>query len=295
MTQRSTLRFRVGLLGEGIGQSLTPAMHVMEGRRLGLDYSYELFDIAGETLDDQGLESFVRGLAAAGFAGLNVTHPYKQRVLSFIDGLSRDARSIGAANLLVFGDDGVTGHNTDWTGFSSSFMSRLRHAPRRSVLQLGSGGAGAATAYALLRLGVESLVISDLDPMRARNLVDRYAPMFLGQTIRMASGDLDGEWSEFDGVVHATPTGMAMHPGLPLEPSRLSPQAWIAEIVYRPVETELVRAGRSSGRDVIDGSMMAVGQAIDSLRILTGMEPDQARVRADLLALLEAEEAAATE
>lgn len=284
-------RYRVGLLGEGIGQSLTPAMHMTEGRRLGLAYTYELFDIAAETFDDDGLEAFVRGLAAAGFDGLNVTHPYKQRVMSFVDGLSSDARSIGAVNLLVFGPDGVIGHNTDWTGFSTSFIHRLRNAPRRSVLQIGTGGAGAATAYALLRLGVKDLVISDLDPTRAQDLADRYAPMFLGQRIRVAPSGLGDDWSQFDGVVHATPTGMALHPGLPFDPARLSPQAWIAEIVYRPVETQLVVEGRASGRQVLDGSMMAAGQAIDSLRILTGMEPDQDRVRADLLALLEAEEA----
>lgn len=293
MSKKTTNHYRVGLLGEGIGESLTPAMHVMEGRRLGLDYSYELFDIAAAALDDHGLEAFVRGLAAAGFDGLNVTHPYKQRVMDFVDGLSNDARSIGAVNLLVFGSDGIIGHNTDWTGFSSSFASRLRDSPRRTVLQMGSGGAGSATAYALLRLGVQELVIFDLDGQSAQNLADRYLPMFLGQRIRVASAGLDDEWSRLDGVVHATPTGMARHPGIPFDPANLSPHAWIAEIVYRPVETELVRQGRASGRQVIDGSMMAAGQAIDSLRILTGLEPDQDRVRADLLALLQAEEASA--
>lgn len=282
-------RFRVGLLGEGIGESLTPAMHIAEGRRLGLEYAYELFDITSDTFDEAGLAAFVTGLRAAGFDGLNVTHPYKQRVISFADQLSSDARSIGAVNLLVFDQGGMTGHNTDWTGFSGAFMSHLGRAPRSTVLQMGAGGAGAATAYALLRLGVERLTIHDLDADRAQGLADRYGPMFLGQTITVTSGDLDGLWPSFDGVVHATPTGMDKHPGLALDPDHLAPDAWVAEVVYRPLDTALVVSARAAGRQVMDGSMMAAGQAIDSLRILTGLEPDADRVRSDLLGLLQAE------
>jgi shikimate dehydrogenase len=282
-------RFRVGLLGEGIGASLSPAMHMLEGRRLGLDYTYELFDIAADTFDPTGLAAFVRGLRAAGFDGLNVTHPYKQRVIPFVNRLSDDARSIGAVNLLVFDEEGIVGHNTDWTGFSTSFLSHLGEAPRASVLQLGAGGAGAATAYALLRLGVQRLVIHDLDLQRAQDLADRYGPMFLSQTVSASAGDLDDQLNRYDGVVHATPTGMVHHPGRPFDPNRLAPDAWIAEVVYRPLDTELVLAARASGRPVMDGGMMAAGQAIDSLRILTGLVPDADRVQSDLLDLLRAE------
>jgi shikimate dehydrogenase len=294
MSIETTRRFRVALLGEGIGESLTPAMHMTEGEHLGLEYLYELFDISSETFDQAGLAAFIRGLQAAGFDGLNVTHPYKQRVIDLVDALSDEARAIGAVNLIVFGPDGAVGHNTDWTGFAASLIGQLDLDPEERVLQLGAGGAGAATVYALLRLGVRQVMVYDLDVARAQDLAARYAPLFGNQDVVGVGGDLGDQWASFTGVVHATPTGMDKHPGLPFDPDLLDPRAWIAEVVYRPLETELVRAARASGRTIVDGSQMAAGQAIDSLRILTGLEPDGDRVRAELVALLRQEAAATT-
>lgn len=289
-----TTQYRVGLLGEGIAESLTPAMHMLEGERLGLTYVYELFDIPVDALDADGLGSFLVGLRAAGFAGLNVTHPYKQFVMPLLDELSPDAERIGAVNLIAFVGGRSIGHNTDWTGFRSSLVSQLGGAPTGKVLQIGSGGAGAATVYALLTLGVEEVVIHDLDRSRAQALADRYSPIFTGQTVRASSEDITELWSSVSGVVHATPVGMDKHPGCPFDPALLSHGAWIAEVVYRPIDTELVVAGRTIGLQVLDGGMMAAGQAIDSLRILTGLEPDAGRVRADLVELLRTESGPAT-
>lgn len=285
-----TTTFRVGLLGDGIGESLTPAMHMLEGERLGLEYAYELFDIAADTFEADGLQSFLVGLRAAGFDGLNVTHPYKQRVMALVDDLSADAERIGAVNLITFDGDRVTGHNTDWTGFRASLTGQLDTAPSGTVLQIGSGGAGAATVYALLTMGVDHVVIHDVEPSRARALADRYRPLFPQQQVSATDGEVGDLWSQVTGVVHATPVGMDKHPGRPFDPAELPTGAWVAEVVYRPVETELVVSARAAGHQVVDGSMMAAGQAIDSLRILTGLEPDADRVRADLLSLLAAED-----
>jgi shikimate dehydrogenase len=282
--------FRVALLGDGIGESLTPAMHMLEGERLGLSYVYELFDIPADTFQTEGLVSFLVGLRAAGFDGLNVTHPYKQRVLGLVDDLSADAERIGAVNLITFDGERVAGHNTDWTGFRASLASQLDAPLSGTVLQIGSGGAGAATVYALLTMGADHVVIHDVDPSRARALADRYRPLFPQQQITATDGAVGDLWSQVTGVVHATPVGMDKHPGRPFDPALLSAGAWVAEVVYRPVETQLVVSARAAGHQVIDGSMMAVGQAIDSLRILTGLEPDADRVRADLLSLLAAED-----
>lgn len=276
--------FRVGLLGEGIGASLTPSMHEREGRRLGLDYRYDTFDVPGEALGEEGLADLLRDLRQRGFVGLNVTHPFKQRVMAVLEGLSDEAERIGAVNLVHFSSAGAVGHNTDWTGFRSSLLQQVP-GPVGTVLQVGAGGAGAATAYALLSLGAPLIGIHDVDEQRSGALVARYAPMFPASEVRVATAD-DDLWTTADGVVHATPVGMAHHPGLPFDPERLRSDAWVAEVVYRPLNTELVTRARASGRRVVDGSLMAAGQAIDTMRILTGLEPDPLRVRDDLVELL---------
>jgi len=285
--------FRVALLGEGVGASLTPAMHEREGRLLGLDYRYDVVDVPGAT-SDADLARLLDDLRHRGYRGLNVTHPFKQRVIGHLDRLDDDAARLGAVNLVRFTAAGTTGHNTDWTGFRSSLRSALGGEPEAgldSVLQVGAGGAGAATAYALLGLGTRTLGVHDVDDERARALVDRCAALFPGAAVRVASAD-DALWTSADGVVHATPVGMEHHPGLPFDPERLRGGAWVAEVVYRPVLTELVVRARASGRRVVDGSGMAAGQAVDSLRLLTGREPDAARVMAHLVELLAGEAAA---
>ena len=279
-------RIRMGLLGEGIGASLTPPMHVREGRRLGLDYEYEVFDIPGGTYDESGLRGFLGGVRAAGLAGLNVTHPYKQAVIPLLDELDEDAARIGAVNLIRFVEGRSIGSNTDWSGFRSAMLRGLDGKPRRRVLQFGAGGAGAATAYALLKSDVEQVVVHDLDPHRADALAGHYRAVFPDRTITSTNGRLDDAWESFDGVVHATPIGMAKHPGRAFDPRNLRPDAWAAEIVYLPIETELVLSARAAGRTVLDGTLMAAGQAIDSLRLITGLEPDADRVMADLADLI---------
>jgi shikimate dehydrogenase len=116
-------------------------------------------------------------------------------------------------------------------------------------VQFGAGGAGAATAYAALSMGVGRLALCDVDRARAEELASTYAPLFPGQEV-VAAGPaaLDSELGAVDGVVHATPTGMKEHPGLPFDVTRLAAGAWVADIVYRPIETELLRTARSPPR-----------------------------------------------
>jgi shikimate dehydrogenase len=277
----------VGLLGEGILESLTPPMHRREAERLNLEYEYRLVDIAqtGETTRE--LPQIMARIREAGYNAINVTHPFKQMVIDHIDHLSPSAERMGAVNLVIFGEHGSVGHNTDWSGFRTAVEHGIGSLSTESVVQVGAGGAGAATAYALLTLGVQQLGIVDTQPARAQALVDRFRETFADTQLEAAStaqlGDL---LTSADGVVHATPTGMELSPGLPFDLAALSPSAWVAEVVYRPLETELLRRSRERGHRVLDGGMMAVGQAADSLRIITGLEPDHERMRRHFLDLI---------
>jgi shikimate dehydrogenase len=135
---------------------------------------------------------------------------------------------------------------------------------------LGAGGAGAAVAHAALELGVRELAIFDLDRSRARQLAS---------TLGMRSSEnLAAAMAAADGLIHCTPTGMAKMPGLTLDPALLEPRHWVAEIVYVPLETELLRAARAKGCRTVDGGGMAVFQAAGAFRLFTGIEPDAERM-----------------
>lgn len=281
-----SVKFRVGLIGEGITESLTPAMHMREAAERGIAYEYHVFDLAPASAEASDLGAYLRDLRDAGYAAVNVTHPFKQRVIRRLDSLSEAAATIDAVNLVLLGEQ-FAGDNTDWSGFEWAIATGLPGAAFGLVAQVGAGGAGSATAYALMRHGAADVVVLDVDVARALRVADWYAPLFPGQRIRAEPLDaLPDVLANADGVVHATPVGMTKHPGTAFEIGLLAPHAWLAEIVYRPIETELVSAARARGHRVLDGSRMAVGQAVDSFRLITGIEPDAERMGNHMLELI---------
>ncbi|MEU1056739.1 shikimate dehydrogenase [Streptomyces sp. NPDC005876] len=278
--------YLVGLIGSGIGPSLSPALHEREAGRQGLRCLYRLIDLDVLGAPPERVGDLVRAARDLGFDGLNITHPCKQLVIGHLDGLAPGAEALGAVNTVVFDGGRAIGHNTDVTGFAASFARGLPDAPLERVAQVGAGGAGAAVAHALLTLGAGRITVVDALPERAAALAGSLNRHFGAGRAACAGPDrLPAVLGGADGVVHATPTGMAAHPGLPFPAALLRPGLWVAEIVYRPLETELVRAARAAGCAVLDGGGMAVFQAADAFRLFTGREPDSARMLADLPAL----------
>lgn len=282
-----TSSYLIGLIGAGIGPSLSPALHEREADHHGLRYLYRLIDITEAGLAPEAAGELVRTARRLGFDGLNVTHPCKQTVIPHLDELSPDAAVLGAVNTVTFDGDRAIGHNTDWIGFAESFARGLPDAATHRIVQLGAGGAGAAIAHALLTLGADRLTIADTDQVKARSLTDELTARF--GSGRAAVADTDGVASslaEADGLVHATPTGMAHHPGLPLPADLLHPGLWVADIVYRPLETELLRAARAVGCRTLDGGGMVVHQAAHAFRLFTGVEPDAERMLGHLTEII---------
>jgi shikimate dehydrogenase len=272
-----TSSFLVGLIGAGIHASRTPAMHEREGEALGLRYVYRRIDIEPLGLAPDALPDLIVAAERMGFCGLNITHPFKQSVIPLLSELSPEACELGAVNTVLLRDGRRIGHNTDWTGFAESFRRGLPDAPLGHVVQLGAGGAGAAVAHAALTLGVERLTLLDIDPGRAELLARGLASRFGTQRVA-ASSDVTSEMALADGLIHATPTGMASHPGLPLPAGLLRSRVWVAEIVYFPLETELLRTARALGCRTLDGGGMAVFQAVEAFRLFTGITPDAQRM-----------------
>lgn len=270
------MRYIVGLIGSGIGASLSPALHEREADALGLRYAYELIELDPET-SDAALGDLIAAARTLGFAGLNVTHPFKQRVLAHLDALAPQAEAVGAVNTIVFEDERAVGHNTDWPGFEESFRRGLPDVRTDAVVLLGAGGAGTAVAHAALSLGTRRLTVVDADDERAAGLAAALAERF-GDG-RAIAGDLPAI-ADADGLIHATPTGMAAHPGAAVPAPLLRPELWVADVVYRPLDTALLQRARERGCRTLDGGGMAVFQAADALRLFTGVEPDRERMLA---------------
>ena len=286
--------FLVGLIGDGVMPSLTPLMHEREGDVQGLRYLYRPIDLTELGLPGQSVGELLTGASRLGFNGLNITHPCKQLVLAHLDEVTPDARRLGAVNTVTIRDGRFIGHNTDFSGFAAALASGLPGAKLNRVVQLGAGGAGSAVAYALLTAGVRQLDLVDTDPARCAARAAELAGFFPDQLVTARStAELPQLMPLADGLVHCTPVGMAAHPGVPLDMSFVTSRHWVADIVYRPIETELVREARAKGCEVLDGGRMAVGQAADAFRIFTGREADADRMRAHFLELVAAEEVTA--
>lgn len=265
---------RIGLLGRGIGASLTPIMHETEGRRLGLDYRYDLVDFDRLGLEDADLGAVLEAVREAGFRGVNVTYPFKQAIIPLLDHLASEASAIGAVNTVVFSERGAEGHNTDCYGFAQSLRQGLGVVPVSRVVQIGAGGAGAAVAQALAELGAMEIDIVDVDIQRAEALATQVASANGTLTRAMVPERLAEVIEDASGMVNATPVGMEKLPGLPFDPRLLAPHQWVADIIYFPRETELIRRAREIGCRVLPGGGMAVYQAVRAFQLFSGREPD---------------------
>lgn len=272
-----------GLVGRSIQASRSPWLHEQEARAQGLALTYSLFDFTARGLDDDALGPLLRELAATGYRGVNITYPFKQQVIPLLDALDETARSVGAVNTVAMREGVLTGYNTDMSGFRESLVEGLPDRRQDRVLQLGAGGAGAAVAHALLSAGAGVVEIADMDLARAEalcaTLVARHGA---GRAVARPLAGLD--LAAIDGVVNATPMGMAANPAPPLDPALLARRHWVVDIVYFPLETELLRAARARGCRVLDGSGMVIAQAAAAFTIFLGRPADKARMRASFAA-----------
>lgn len=284
MTPSPTRSVLAGLIGAGIQASRTPALHEHEGDAQGIRYLYRLIDLDKLGLDTSALPDLLTAAERMGFTGLNITFPAKQAVIPLLDELSDEARGIGAVNTVVLKDGKRVGHNTDALGFGEGLRRGLPDVAREQVVQMGAGGAGAAVAHALLVEGVQRLSLFDVEPARAQGLVDNLNATF-GPGRAEVGLDLARAMADADGLVNTTPVGMAKLPGTPLPVELLHARHWVAEIIYFPLETELLRHARSLGCRTLDGGTMAIFQAVKAFELFTGVEANAERMQADFLAM----------
>lgn len=268
----------VGLIGRGTALSRTPRMHEVEGARQGLRYVYRRLDPA-EMRAPATLEEMLRAAEICGYAGVNVTHPYKQEAMALLDDLSEEARAVGAVNTIVLTAGRRVGHNTDLSGFAESFRRSMGRERLDRVVLIGAGGAGSAVANALLDCGVGTLLVADTNKVGAQKLVADLEGRF-GAGRAVVAESADAVAGTVDGIVNATPVGMADHPGTPLPVALLDSRHWVVDIIYFPMETEFVTAAKAAGCRVATGAGMALFQAVKAFELFSGLPADPEAMRA---------------
>jgi shikimate dehydrogenase len=236
-----------GLIGRDILASRSPWLHEREADAQGVRLVYSLFDFAVRGWDEADLPRLLDTTETAGFAGLNITHPYKQAIIAHLDGLSPGAARIGAVNAVAFTGGKRIGHNTDVSGFAESFRNGLPGVATSNVVQMGAGGAGSATAHALLELGVGTLALIDMDSARRTRLAEKLRADF-GDSRVVEPADLATVLASADGIVNATPMGMASYPGSPIRLFSVGDTASARCAAARLPDSRWQRNGRSSGR-----------------------------------------------
>jgi shikimate dehydrogenase len=247
-------------------------MHERAARHLGLRCHYQLIEIAGA--DREELRALLDRLRRLGFAGVNVTFPYKEVVIDLLNELSPDAAAIGAVNTIVVRGDRLIGYNTDTTGFARAAANMVAESVQGSVALIGAGGVGKAIAFALVNLGVVQLRVFDAERAKADDLALILRPR--GRVLVMDS--VEDAMRGAVGLVNATPVGMLPNRDTPVPEALLHPGLWVADAVYFPLWTPLLIAAKEKGARVMTGRELAVYQAAAAFELFAGVVPSRAEM-----------------
>lgn len=257
---------KAGVIGWPVEHSLSPKLHGFWLKRYGIDGSYVRLPVPLE-----GLERALKNLPAQGFRGVNLTMPHKEAALAFVDHIDPRARRISAVNTVVVRADGaLEGRNTDIYGFAQNLLSANYKPGGKPAVILGAGGAARAGIEALLELGVTEVRVLNRTKERAEAL-----RKIFGDAVTIFA------WNDaqraFDGaglLVNATTLGMKGQPPLDVPLDSLPPDALVADMVYAPLETELLRKARQRRNPVLDGLGMLLHQARPAFEAFFGRDPE---------------------
>jgi len=242
-------------------------MHEQAARALGIRYHYHLIEVAGAGRDE--LRALLDSVRRLGFAGVNVTFPYKEAVVDLLDELSPVVAAMGAINTVVVRNHRLVGHNTDTTGFARAVSDLVEDAGQGAVALIGAGGVGKAIAFALAKLGVAEVRIFDTDRTRA----DRLALVLRAHGKAVAVTNVEDAVRDAVGVVNATSVGMLPSQATPVPDTLLHDGLWVADAVYYPLLTPLLTAAKAKGARIITGRALAIYQAADAFELFTGLSP----------------------
>ncbi|WP_442957061.1 shikimate dehydrogenase [Phreatobacter sp. AB_2022a] len=283
-------RVLIGLVGAPIASSASPALHEAAARAAGIEAWYHLIEIAGA--DRTTLRAVLDSVRLLGFAGVNVTYPYKEAVVDLLDELEPGAAAMGAVNTVVVRGGRLIGHNTDASGFRAAYDRMVAACGSSggpaSVALIGAGGVGRAIAFALARPGGPELRLFDAEPARAEDLARRLGP----DGRACVAGSVETAVEGAGAIINATPLGMAPDIRSPVPAGLIAAGQIAVDVVYSPLITPFLRMARERGARLMTGRELVIHQALDGFRLFTGLEGSESAMTAAFDAVMAARRAA---
>jgi shikimate dehydrogenase len=269
---------RACIMGHPVAHSRSPMLHGYWLRTLGIDGTYELADVPPEKFD-----TFFRGLNANGFVGGNITIPHKEAAYRLVDRRERAADAIGAVNTVWYEGDALIGGNTDWLGLVGSLddIHPGWDAKPGKVVVLGAGGSARASVFAFTERGYSVSIVN-----RTHERAEKLAAAFGARASAHGFDELPKLLTDADVLINNTSLGMGGKPPLEIDLSPLKKSAIVYDVVYVPLETELLKAAKARGHRTVDGLSMLLYQAVVGFSHWFGVTP---KVTADQRAILEAD------
>ena len=265
----------LGLIGYPLGHSISPLLHNHACKKLDLNYVYLPFEI-----EPDNLKRGIAGIKALKIKGVNVTIPYKKKVIPYLDKLDDMAEEIGAVNTIINNGQKLYGYNTDASGFKKMLNQDADfHIKGKKALLIGAGGASRAVGAVLCQNGIQELTLINRTRDKADKLADSWKKQYPG--LKINSGGIEKDFynsyiKDTDIVIDTTPVGMA--PETDVEPvistELFHSNLLVVDLVYNPPETTILKAAREVGAETLNGLTMLLYQASDAFELWTGQKPD---------------------
>ena len=256
---------KIGLIGNNISSSNAPDIHIRLAKIFQIPLEYLLFDLKDK--EENYFVVLLEELRVAGFKGVNITFPFKEKVIKHIDNISKNSRSVGSANTLIFKKK-IIAQNTDYTGFLKTYNFHFGKNTPGTILVLGAGGVSRAVTFALASLGVEKIFLIDKDKLKEGNL-SRDLRLLNINCVVTKPDQIEKIISSFDGIINCTPVGHYDFPGCPLGNLMPNKKQCIFDVVYTPAKTDFVKKGEEVGAKIISGIDLFIFQAIDAFLYFT--------------------------
>lgn len=279
MPEEPASAIRLGLIGDNIARSKSPLLHRLAGELCGLTVTYERLIPADLGRD---FDSVFEQCRAGGFRGINITYPYKEKVVAKLEIDDPVVRAMAACNTVVFDGSRTRGENTDYTGFIAAFRNTFGLAMPGVVAMAGAGGVGKAIGFALGGLGASGLTLFDRDRPKAQALAASLGPVFPHLQVRVAASIEEAAFGA-DGLINCTPLGMVGYGGTAIPRETIGGQNWAFDAVYTPVETPFVLDARAAGLEVMSGYELFFYQGVNAFTIFTGRSINETALRKALL------------
>jgi shikimate dehydrogenase len=270
------MTLRLGLIGSNITQTRSPALHIACGLSIGRNVTYDLLIPQEQGLN---LPAMLTRCEQSGFAGVNVTYPFKEAVIAEAQAGDLIVAGMGSSNTICFTSNGKRAFNTDYTGFIAAFRAHYGDAQPGRVLVLGAGGVGRAVVFGLGALGATAIHLFDTDVTKVEALINAVRHAFPDVATTKAGASELYALENFEGAVNCTPLGMSGKPGSPLPADAAGSLRWAFDAVYTPEYTLFREQTGRLGADFLSGWDLYFHQGIHAFELFSGAAPDVEWVR----------------